>query len=81
MKTKTVGGTNVEILGTCGCNCVIVSVEKRTSNAQVDAKDLIQPVGEMPVELSELKFHVEVTDSSSSSEDKEEISKKVSPIA
>lgn len=60
MKTQTVTGTKVEIVETCGQNHVIVKVLGRNNLAQVDAIDLIQPEGEIPKELAELKFHVVV---------------------
>ena len=55
MKTQTVTGTKVEIVKTCGNNHVIVKVLGRNNLAQVDAKDLILPEGELPKELAELK--------------------------
>lgn len=62
MKTKTLKGTKVEIVGTCGCNHVIVKVDNRDKLAQVTASDLILPDGEIPVELSELKFHAKIVE-------------------
>lgn len=57
IKTQTLNGSKVEIMGTLGVNHVIVKVLGRDSLAQVDAASLIQPEGEIPKELSELKFH------------------------
>ena len=57
MKTQTLTGTKVEIMGTCGNNYVIVSVLGRSNLAQVNALDLIQPEDPLPKELSELKFY------------------------
>ena len=60
IKTQTVNGTKVEIMGVCGGNHVIVKVLGRNNLAQVDAIDLILPADELPKELAELKFHVKV---------------------
>ena len=60
MNTQTIGGTKVEIMGTCGGNHVIVKVFGRNNLAQVDAIDLIQPEGEIPKELEALNFYVKV---------------------
>ena len=70
MKTQTVTGTKVEIVETCGNNHVIVKVLGRNNLAQVDAKDLILPEGELPKELAELKFHVKVEEKKEEAEEK-----------
>jgi hypothetical protein len=56
VKTKTIKGTNVEVIGTSGCNLVIVKVGGRDEFAQADATDLLRPA-EVPPELSELSFY------------------------
>lgn len=60
IKTKTINGSKVEILGILGCNHVLVKVSGRDSIAQVDAIDLIKPEEELPEELNMLKFHTVV---------------------
>ncbi len=62
IRTKTINGSKVEILGTLGVNHVLVKVLGRDSLAQVDAADLIKPEDELPKELAMLKFHTVVSD-------------------
>ena len=59
MKTKTVNGTNVEIVGFSGNNMVIVEVLGRNNKAQVNASDLILPEGTLPPEFDKIQFYVE----------------------
>lgn len=57
MKTKTVSGTKVEIIGIIGLsNQVIVKVEGRTSITQANAYDLYKPEGDLVPELVDLHF-------------------------
>ncbi len=55
MKTKTVNGTSVEVIGLCGDNMLFVNVANRSGVAQVNARDLIGPAV-IPDELKEYKF-------------------------
>lgn len=56
MKTKTVKGTVVEVVGMSGCNIVLVRVAGSTAIAQVNAEDLVKPVV-VPEELAGLRFY------------------------
>ena len=62
IKTQTVNGSKVEIMGTCGGNYVLVEVSGRNKLAQVNAIDLLKPKDELPNELIDLKFHTENTE-------------------
>lgn len=57
MRTRTINGTPVEIVGVSGCNLVTVRVGSRDGLAQADAGDLLRPTGPLPPELEELDFH------------------------